>query len=229
MDEGERLEIVSQCSLFCKLDSTVQSFVASRATTRRFKQGTPLLRKGASQSSLMLITAGLVKVSLTSWSGREVILKMCTNRDFVGLGSILEGTVSPADHIAETNATVLQVPNSTLRMILDEAPFNAALHQGMFDAYRQAIETIEVIALYSLRARLARLLLSLFLDDAKLMLFYPTYFTQERLAQLTNATRPKVNGHLQVFKEAGAIRIEAGQIKITSPETLGRFSSPTDT
>ncbi len=226
MDEFDRLRFISQCALFNTLDSTIRDFLASRATSRVFAKGSALASRNARLRGLTLLCSGLVKASITSWGGREFILEICSPGDVLELGSLLSGTNPRADYIAETGVTVLQVPHSAIAALADEPAFLLAARSYLINANVTALRQVELLALRSLRERLALRLLEFFSAPPALLITYPRYFTQERLALLTNATRPKVNGHLQVFKSAGAIHIDAGKIQITNPDRLATFMSP---
>jgi len=222
----DRLTIISSNRLFRDLDAYAKDFLASRSVSRTYYKGKCLLSKGATSKTLILIVSGVAKVSLTSAYGREFILALYMDGDVAGLNATANGSASRADLIAEESTLALCIEQDALRALDSDAAFNHSLRKLLLERYAAVTGTAEMLALYSLRERLARQLLIFLKSQPALLKLRPVFLSQEKLAVLTNATRPKVNQHLQVFKAAGAIRIEAGRIQLVNPDILESFAAP---
>ncbi|MBN9671320.1 Crp/Fnr family transcriptional regulator [Roseibium aggregatum] len=226
MNHEDRLTIISRNRLFRDLDSYAKDFLASRSVSRTYYKGRYLLSKGTTSKTLILIVTGLAKVSLTSAFGREFILAFYMDGDIAGLTATATGFASRADLIAEKPTLALCIEHDALKALDSDAAFNQSLRNLLLERYAAATGTAEMLALCSLRERLARQLLVFLKMQPALLNLTPVFLSQEKLAFLTNATRPKVNQHLQVFKAAGAIRIEAGRIQLVNPDILESFAAP---
>ncbi|TYC48541.1 Crp/Fnr family transcriptional regulator [Rhodobacterales bacterium] len=222
----DRLAIISGNRLFREMDDYTREFIASRSVSHSYGKGEYLISRGDRQTALVVIVSGVARGSLTSARGREYIFALYTDGDVVELSAVEGETPSPADLVAEVPTLALSIGHETLKMLTGDVSFNHGLCHLLFERYCTLVSKVEMLALYSLRERLARQLLTFQRTQPGLLKRAPAVLSQEKLAFLTNGTRPKVNQHLQVFKAAGAIGIEAGRIRLRDPDILETFASP---
>ena len=92
--------------------------------TRRLPHGEVIVRQGQAGTSLFLVTAGAVRLSSVTASGREVVVGLLCRGDLFGESALL-GDPSQVHARAVGPTTVLALPISSLRAILERTPETA--------------------------------------------------------------------------------------------------------
>lgn len=170
------------------------------------------------------LLAGEVRITRTEPSGAESILASLVAGDVFGEMAVLDGMGRSADAIALTACELI---------ILDRRDFIAFLE-------RNSTFAVSVLALLSRRLRLADqraadfLHLSLQARLAKALLGGPATpeagrgrisTSQQELARIVGASRPRVNQHLKAWERAGMIEMRKGWIVVHSPDRLGAIAA----
>jgi CRP-like cAMP-binding protein len=130
--------------------------------------------------------------------------------DILGEIAALDGGARTADAIALTPVTAYSLERSALHRLLSaHASLSTAMVVYLCQRLRDTSEQLEAIALHALEERLARFLLIALGNRQALAgkrIPLELKFSQDELAKLLGATRPKVNAALGVLESAGAIR-----------------------
>lgn len=99
--EGVSLkDLVARVPLFRELNDDELSEVVARVRPRHYSRGESLYQAGDSNSSLMILHSGKVKVYRILESGHEQLIRVLGPGEFLGGTSFLSGT--PVDHFAAT-------------------------------------------------------------------------------------------------------------------------------
>lgn len=203
---GERLAIISQCTLFSALNTNTHSEIARGAISQNHQVGELLFRRGESANSLLLVVDGLLRLSLLSSCGREISLFAAGRGDILGENVLLGPGRREADCLAITKAQVLRIRlNALTESIMEE--ISQGLNVHLYQRVSEMLGLVEDITLHNLETRLARLLCRLEQQHTSLL-----HFHQGLIASMAGATRPKVNRQLWRFHRSGAIELRAGKI-----------------
>lgn len=199
--------------MFAPLPPQALEALTAAAQPRRWAAGEAVFHRGDDGDWLLAIESGRVRIALTTPAGRELVLRQAGPGEMLGELSLFDAEPRSADATAA---------EPTSGHILTRAAFRtlAAAHPALNDAalthlsamLRDTTGLLESIALYQLRARVARFFLFLLTqlngDDIPEGAAVTLPISQGELAAMLGASRPKVNRVLQDFREDGVLSDE---------------------
>lgn len=146
---------------FAGLPDAVIAALAQTAGSQRYGRGQMILVEGEPCAGLFVVAAGEVKVFKVSGQGREQILQQLGPGDTFNEVAVLDGGPNPASVTAVTDAVLYCIPRDEVRRLAQRHPDLAwALIESLARRTRHLVSMVEDLALRSVKARLARLLLS---------------------------------------------------------------------
>jgi CRP/FNR family transcriptional regulator, cyclic AMP receptor protein len=193
--------------------------------TRRIPHGVVIVRQGQAVTCLFLVTAGAVRLSSVTASGREVVVGLLCRGDLFGESALL-GHPSQVHAQAVGPTIVLALPISSLRAILERNPetaeqllrlIAARLHRtsaALEDALSADVPTRVVGRLRDLATRHG------VPGPTGVRLRIP--LTQDELARMVGASREAVNRTVGTLTSRGLLRTEGRTVVIRDPEELLR-------
>ncbi|WP_334192040.1 Crp/Fnr family transcriptional regulator [Pararhodobacter sp.] len=201
--------------MFAPLSPTALDAVAAAARPRSWANGEVLFQRDDPGDWLVAIETGRIRISLVTQGGRELVLRHAEAGEMLGEIALFDRQPRSADATAVGPVTGWVLTRRAFDTLAggDLAFYEAALTR-LSTLLRTTTLQLESIALYQLRARVARFLLITLEqlhgadipEDASLALG----LSQGELASVLGATRPKVNRVIQDFRDEGLIRDEAG-------------------
>jgi CRP-like cAMP-binding protein len=160
-----------------------------------------------------------VRIQRSSPEGREYVLHSLGPGQCFNLSSALDGGVNLATVTAFSDTMAYAIPIDVFRQTVREHPELAmALLGQLASRVRLLSDAVEDLALYTVRTRLARCLLSPTNGDAPSI----KYWTQGELAAHIGTVRDVVGRTLRTFSREGLIRREQGRVVVTDPAGLRR-------
>jgi CRP/FNR family cyclic AMP-dependent transcriptional regulator len=198
----------------------VQAFLDSagrRRSIRKLQRAETIFRQGDSAKSVLYIQEGGVKLSVVNESGKEAVVALLTQGDFLGEGCLAGQSkcMATATTIAPTTVLVIE-KDEMLRVLHVEHEFS-----DRFIAYMLArnirVEADLIDQLFnSSEKRLARtlLLLARYGAPGKLEKTLPKV-SQETLAEMIGTTRSRVNFFMNKFRDLGFIEYD-GEIRVNN-------------
>lgn len=208
--------------LFAGLTETESTVLGRLLRNRRYERGDTVFRQGDPGTCLYLIASGVVKITRQHTDGREIILALLEVGDVFGELALLDGETRSADAVVQASGELLVLDRDPFLDYLDKHPKVAArLLATLSRRLRHTDDLVQEAAFLEVRARLARLILSI--SEGKGGApdrLPPVRLTQGDLAALIGASRESVNRWLKVFAQKGAIRIEKGVVRIVDLEAL---------
>ena len=211
--------------MFAPLPSQALDDLAAAARPRRWAAGEGIFQRGDPGDWLLAIETGRVRVSLGTASGRELVLRQAGPAEMLGELALFDAQPRSADATAAEPTTGHVLTRFAFLSL-------AARHPQLYDAalahlsamLRDTTGQLESIALYQLRARVARFFLfalaQLNGDDIPPDAALRLQVSQGELAAMLGASRPKVNRVLQEFREEGLLRDEGGGVWRCDPDRL---------
>ncbi|WP_343711993.1 Crp/Fnr family transcriptional regulator [Inquilinus sp.] len=201
--------------LFAACPPALCDALASRLIERFYADGDTIFLRDDPGDSVMIVATGRVAVRLTSPQGREILLAILSERDLLGEMSLLDGRGRSADAIALGPCRLLVLERVEVLRLLRQSPETCLkLMELLTERLRRTSEQLEAVALFSLPARLARLLLDL--SGSQLgrsgsnRPALPPALSQRNLGLLVGASRSKVNVQLSRWITEGILRRERG-------------------
>ena len=231
-----RLKWLSDCALFKGIPDQDIEFLNPHFSQRTVSTGTLLMVEAQNSTLLNIIVEGTVKATV-SRRGRTTQFNIAGPSDVLGELSLLDGAGHSADIVTLEETTLLWI---------DRIPFESAmlrspqlclnLAKTVTRRLRQASARIEALSTLDVQGRVAHQLLQFAHDygvalppnphlpsqNAKGILI-PLCLTQSDLADLTGATRTRVNQVLTAMRQSNLIAMGKNHhVTLLEPELLER-------
>lgn len=166
-----------------------------------------------------VIVAGLVRMYLTSTSGRQVTVRYARLGDFAGAPLIVSGPVSVSAQ-AITPSTLLALSTDKMRSLaMADTRVSWLLAQEVTHLLKEVLDAFAGNAFGSVRQRVARHLLDLAAERQKgAALVAPV--TQQALADAVGTAREVVARTLRELRDAGVVKSTNRGIVLLDPDRL---------
>jgi CRP-like cAMP-binding protein len=189
------------------------TFLSSIGAGRKlisFRKGQTIFAQGDAADSLFVIQKGRVKLSVKSQGGKEAILDILSDADFVGNDSIAGRSVRTASASAITDCSLLRITKTVMMVALTRHVKLANVFWAyVLTRYIRYQQDLADQHCNPSEKRLARILL--------LLAHYDGHggpettapkISHETLAEMVGTTRSRVSFFMNKFKESGFIYYE---------------------
>jgi len=172
--------------------------LARRGQVRNIARNAVFIHEGEKGESLYVILSGRVKVFVADEDGREMVLDFHGPGDYVG-EMALDGKPRSASVIAVEPAVCSVLTRDALRSAIASNPDVAMNLIGtLIERARIATDNVRNLALMDVYGRVARLLLSLAVEQPDGKMIVPERLTQQDIADRVGASRDMVS---RIFKD----------------------------
>ncbi len=204
--------------LFAGLDASTLQQVASSLRRRICGPGQVIATEGTPGQALYVVAEGMVCASQLSLEGRTHVLAYLGPGECFGLAACINGGDHLATLEASTNAVLYELPRDRFELLMKTNPsFSLAVARQLAHNERRLTAKIKDLALYPVRARLARFLLT-YAERGPAQ----RRWTQETIAAHIGTVRDVVGRTLRAFEEEGLIRRERGRMLLMDRKALER-------
>lgn len=194
-----------------------ERLVVARAV--ELKRGQKVFEPGQACAAFLVVTAGTVKVSTVTSTGRELLLYRVAEGETCVLTTacLLAGADYDAEGVTETDVEAIAIPKVLFEELMAMSP---AFRSFVFSSYgvrlRDLIGLVQDVSQRQLDRRLARFLV----DRAAT----PLTMTQQEIAAELGTAREVVSRLLKQFSADGLVQIERKSIVVAAPERLARLA-----
>jgi len=172
--------------------------LARRGQVRNIARNSVFIHGGEKGESLFVILSGRVKVFVADEDGREMVLDFHGPGDYVG-EMALDGKPRSASVIAVEPTVCSVLTRDALRAAIASNPDVAMNLIGtLIERARIATDNVRNLALMDVYGRVARLLLSLAVEQPDGKMIVPERLTQQDIADRVGASRDMVS---RIFKD----------------------------
>ena len=217
---------LQQTAIFGELHDSALRELAQVCLQRTYRRGQFLWYEGDSGDYLVVIVRGLVKVTVTSPRGDEMLLVTLGPSEVVGELSVIDGGARSASVVALTPTTGIVIGRAQLIALMQRSPeLLDVLLRSMGALVRRLTERATDLVFLDLAARVAKLLLreaERRSGEQQQGALVDLGLTQTELAQMVGASRPAVNRVLQSLAARGLISINGHEIIINNLTALRR-------
>ncbi|MCD9031605.1 Crp/Fnr family transcriptional regulator [Luteimonas sp. Y-2-2-4F] len=216
--------MLARTPLFEGLAEAALRAMARQTREHTLEDGAFLPLQGRRTQALYVVVRGSIRLSLVSLGGREFVVAIVGRGEV--LGELAQGGRPHPSLVAmaQEPTQALCVPWTALARGEDGAELLRRCNAMLAEREYWLLELLEDLALHPLDARLARLIARLHARSSLHAAMRPHRFSQSALAQMANASRPKVNQHLQVFQRMGAIELVEGAVLVRDGAALARIA-----
>ena len=198
--------------------------IAAAATCARFGRHEKIFRRGESETNLMIMVSGRVKLSATSTDGQELLANIVERGHVFGEIAVIDGKPRSYDATALEASELLIVKRKDLIPFLEERPdiclrFMETLCEGL----RRSEALIQDAVFLNAGPRLARQLLRLVETYGRKdgdAICIDLAVSQSDLASLVGMTRESINKQLCNWRRAGVIWFKGKNYKVLKLDTL---------
>jgi CRP/FNR family transcriptional regulator, cyclic AMP receptor protein len=209
---GDKGAILAGHEFFRDLPPLTVHRLVSHARQVHYRAGRRIFSKGDEGLGLLAVLSGVVKISVVSENGREIVLNLIGANEIFGEIALLDGGARTADATALNDCELLVLDRRDLLPILMEEPIvSIKLLEVVSSRLRRTSEQVEDLSFGDLSVRLAKALLRL--ADLQGTLGTPRpriAITQKELGQTVGLSRERTNWYLRAWEKAGAISLEKG-------------------
>ena len=215
-------------SVFAECDDAQLADLLSVGTVQATRANDGILRQGDEGTSLVIVLDGVVRISMVTPNGREIILDYAEAGAVVGEIAVLDGQPRTASAIAMWAGRILRLSRTAFEGFIERHPKIAIrLLREMARRLRETDSTIESDRAFTTGPRLARYLKRL--TDQKV---HGTRLTrdlsQTELGSFVGISRENINRQLAAWATDGVIELTQGKIRIVDPDYLTQIAEAAD-
>ena len=213
---------------FCQLGSAALKDFNALRSTATFPDGAILFLEKQDPRGVFVICAGQVKLSISSSSGKTLILRIAKPGEILGLMAVMTNTPYEVTAEALHPCQVAFIRRDEFLHLLAKHP---EMHQGVIrqftTLYSGACEQLRTLGLSaSAPEKLARLILDWSADgkESKAGTQVKVPLTHEEIAEFVGTTRETVTRTLSDFKTKHLVTLQGSTLTISNRaalETLG--------
>src|SRR5882672_3670914 len=217
----DRLSLLRNHPLFCDLPPAVIEHLGSYMKTRRVARGATIFAKGDPGSGLMGVLAGMVKVSVASAEGKDIVLNIFHEGEIFGEIALLDGRPRTADATAMSDCELIVIERRDFIPFLNDHPdVTIKFIEILCARLRRTSEQVQDVTFLNLPTRLAKTLLQLTTDPETSAPKRKVAITQREISQIIGRSRESTNKQLRVWAKRGWIRLERGGVSVLAPDKL---------
>ncbi len=209
-------------------DQTEIEALAREVWECRYAGGQIVFQQGDDCTSLFIVVQGSVELSFCSRDGREVIVAEARAGDIVGEVELVLGIGRLTNALASEGTQVLVLGRATFQTLLRNQAFALATIQAISTQWCRLAHFAESMSLHSMERRLAGLLVELCRTHGKPVqngVMIDRAISQSRIGQMINASRPKINGRLQSWKDSNVISFNRNRIVVLNRKALEQIAN----
>jgi len=176
-------------------------------TISNYSKGAIIFSQGDRADAVFYIQKGKVKIVVASEHGKEAVVAILAEDEFLGEGCLIGQPLRLATASAMTETVVMRVEKAEMVRVLHEEPSFGEMFTAHLLTRKSRVEEDLVDQLFnSSEKRLARalLLLANFGKEGRPERI-TTKISQETLAEIIGTTRPRVNFFMNKFRKLGFI------------------------
>jgi CRP/FNR family transcriptional regulator, cyclic AMP receptor protein len=211
---------------FWSLDLRESEFEHARRgiVEKSYAEGSYICHRRDRLESWTGVTAGLVKLSIVSRSGKAVTLAGIRAGGWFGEGTVLKNEPRHYDLVALRDTRMALMERATFLWLFENSvAFNRFLVRQLNERLGQFIALAEYDRILDATGRLARNIAWLFNPVLYPNLGTQLEISQEEIGLLCGLSRQAANKSLQVLEGKGLLRVEHGGITVLDLERLSRY------
>jgi CRP/FNR family transcriptional regulator len=223
---ASRREVLRRVPYFAGLPEDLLGELALAAAERRAARGQIVFVEGEPCAGLHIVAQGEVRIYKLSPQGREQVLQQIGPGETFNEVAVWDGGANPASAMAATDAVILVLQRDAVhRLALTRPELAWALLESIARRTRHLVFVVEDLALRSVKARVARLLLAQAARASKPgELRRDQMITQAEMAARLGTVREMIGRALRDLADDGLIEFDRHRIVIIDRDRLVEIS-----
>lgn len=226
MQNERAVSLLRRAALFAELSDDALQWLAERAIERSYRKGQLLFYQGDPGDSLFVMVEGMVKVSVLSEQGDEMVLVTLQPPDVFGEVAIVDAGPRSASAEAIEASKVLVVSRAPLLELMRSHPdVNEAVLRSLGNSLRRLTEQAADLVFLDLHGRVAKLVVGLVdkqtssSDDTVVL---DLHITQSDIGRMVGGSRQSVNQILKSFEKRGFVEVQGSRLTVKDLDGLRR-------
>ncbi len=226
-DRPSTLDALRRVGLFATLSELTVARIAAAVQIRHYEPAVHIVWQGDRAEAAYFVLRGRVRVYRVSREGREqVLVRLEPGQAFNTVPAFVEDGRNPANAVCLSEVTLAILPREDLQdLILAHGDLALALLRNFAGRLSHLTNLVEGLALHTVQERLARFLLNQAEGERAGTV---QRWTQQDIAVHLGTVRDVVGRELRALEDAGAIRIERGQIVLLNRDVLTAIAGEID-
>jgi CRP-like cAMP-binding protein/TolB-like protein/Tfp pilus assembly protein PilF len=224
-------QVVENSRLFAGLEPGLIDDITASATVRKLNAHEMLFRKGDKADNLWGVLSGAIQLHTSSDDGKELVMGSYAPGDFFGEVGLLDFGPRRVDATAQSASELVRISGQDFLRYLERSPeLCFRVFTFLCADLRQATESLEDTALYTLPGRLAKKLLTLAGNGngerARSRRRATLNINQFELARMLGVHRQTVNRQLRDWERRGWLLLHRQKIELLDPAALSTEAAP---
>lgn len=208
--------------VFATLEDKVLSEIAKLGSKKNFNKDSVILFQNQSDSALIIVLSGKLRLTKMSNEGNEVTLDILKESDFWGDTAILDGKPPSVNIVAEENSEVYIITRTDLMNLFKSKPeYSIAVLNDLTKQLRASSLKIKSLSLKAAEGKVASVLIQL-VDEYGIVkegaIEIERLPTQQELANMAGTSRETISRTIHSFSKKGLIEIEGQKLRIKNYE-----------
>jgi len=214
-------------SIFRGLNQKDKEVIAENHTVVQFKRGSQIFKQGEKSRGLICLASGKVKVYKEGVGGRQQIVKMVRQNEFIGYKALFADQPWPVSATALEDSTICVLDKSSIVKILKKnadlaLKFIRLISEELVTANNRTVS----LSQKHIRGRIAESLILLrdtygYEEDG---ITVDISLSREDIANLSNMTTSNAIRTLSIMAAEGIIRLKGRKISLLDPTLLEHIS-----
>lgn len=211
--------------IFSPLSAEEIDFLVESKKKIFYKTGETIIKQSTSSTSVICINEGLAKIYIESKSGKNVIVRLASQGDFITGGGLFNGSVQHFSISALTPVSCCIINSAKLTTLFSEnSEFAIGLMRHHTKQNNFLLEKLVAHTQKYMPGRVADTLLYLRKEIFKKSTFQIP-LTRSELAEMSNMTKESFVRILQQFKESEIIKVQGNTMEILDENSLEKIST----
>jgi len=223
----QHIDILKSIPLFANLNDASLKKIHTALREKEFKKNDYIFYEGEDANAFGIVLKGRVKIVKHSVEGKEVIIRIITEKRIFGEVAMFDNLPYPASAIAMEDSRILIFEKSVFLATIKEEPSIAwEIILDLSRKLRDASQSLKEVAAERVEKRIASLLLRLaehYGEKKGSILVLNFQLTRQEIADMCGTTVETAIRVMSGFTKDGIIETEKGIIKIIKLEELERI------
>jgi CRP-like cAMP-binding protein len=195
--------------------------LSARVVSKSVRRGANIFVKGDPGTSLFVIEAGKVKISVPSVERKNAIFNVLGKGDIFGEIALLDGLPRTADATAVTDCELNVIERQDFLPVMREEPeISLRFLEILCSRLRRTTEQAQDVMSLDLPSRLAKALIRLLDADPAGVCGRKISITQKDLGNIIGMSRESTNKQLRLWEDKKWVRLERNTVVILATDPL---------
>jgi CRP/FNR family cyclic AMP-dependent transcriptional regulator len=214
----ENEEFLKKIPIFSSLNDNIISEIANLGRRKVYNKDSVILFQNQSDSALIFVLKGQLRISKMSKEGNEVTLDTLKEAGFWGETAILDGKPPAVNIAAETDSEVFIISRNDLMNLFNTRPeYSISVLNELTRLLRDSNSRIKSLSLKAAEGKVASVIMQL-VDDFGVVkdgaIEVENVPMQQELASMAGTSRETISRTIRSFAKKGLIELEGQKLRI---------------